>query len=66
MANIIDITGENWYDYQAVDVTDDMAAFINNIGRPESVCGQCPDSSQAVVIDHFAKENVVVRQKNIS
>ena len=66
VANIIDITGENWYDYQAVDVTDDMAAFINNIGRPESVCGQCPDSSQAVVIDHFAKENVVVRQKNIS
>ena len=66
VANIIDITGENWYNYRAVDVTDDMTAFINSIGQPESVCGQCPDSSQAVVIDHFALENVVVRQKNIS
>lgn len=61
VANIIDVTGKNWYNYIGVDTDSDLEKFVSNIGKPESVCGQCPDSSQAVVIDHFNKENVVVR-----
>jgi hypothetical protein len=66
VANIIDITNENWFGYSGVDRDGDLEEFIKNIGVPESVCGQCPDSSQAVVIDHFNKENVIVKHKNIS
>ena len=66
VANIIDITSNNWFDYHAVDVHDDIKKFVQNIGRPESVCGQCPDRTQAVVINHFDKENVIVQHKNIS
>jgi MoaA/NifB/PqqE/SkfB family radical SAM enzyme len=66
VANIIDITGDNWFDYHAVDVHDDIKKFVKNIGQAESVCGQCPDKSQAVIINHFNKENVIVRHKNIS
>jgi hypothetical protein len=66
VANIMDITGENWFDYRAVDVHDDLDNFVNSIGKPESVCSQCPNSAQAVVVDHFNQENVVVRSKNIS
>jgi hypothetical protein len=65
VANIIDITGKNWFNYCAVDVVDDVKAFVDTIGRPESVCGQCPELSQAVVIDHLNQENVVVKHKNI-
>lgn len=65
VANIIDITGENWYGYQAIDVADNLDDFINNIGRPESVCGQCPSLSQAVVVNHLQKENVVVRHNSV-
>lgn len=65
VANIIDITGENWYGYKAVDTTDDLENFVKNIGCPETVCGQCPDLSQAIVINHLQKENVIVRHKNI-
>lgn len=66
VANIIDITGDNWFDYQAIDVDDDVEAFVKNIGQAEAVCGQCPDRSQAVIINHFDLENVVVKHKNIS
>jgi hypothetical protein len=66
VANIIDITGDNWFDYHAVGAHDNLNEFVQNIGRPESVCGQCPDRTQAVVINHFDKENVIVRHKNIS
>ena len=66
VANIIDITGDNWFDYHGVDVHDNLREFVQNIGCPESVCGQCPDRTQAVVINHFDKENVIVRHKNIS
>jgi organic radical activating enzyme len=65
VANIIDIVKENWFDYSAIDVDDDIETFVKNIGRPESVCGQCPEQSHAVIINHFDKENVIVRQ-NIS
>lgn len=66
VANAIDITNKNWFNYNAIDIDGDLETFINNIGRPELVCGQCPDLTQAVVINHFEKENVVVRQKHIS
>jgi organic radical activating enzyme len=66
VANVIDITGKNWFDYRAAEVTDDLTDFISYIGKPEKVCGQCPSRSQAVIIDHFDKKNVIVRQKNIS
>jgi organic radical activating enzyme len=66
VANIIDITGQNWFDYQAVDIHDDLEQFVKNIGQAESVCGQCPDQSQAIMINHFDPENVVVKHKNLS
>ena len=66
VANIIDITGDNWFNYHGVDVHDNLREFVQNIGCPESVCGQCPDRTQAVIINHFDKENVIVRHKNIS
>jgi len=66
VANVIDLTGENWFNYHAIDVVDDVKTFVDNIGKPESVCGQCPESSQAVVINHLNLENVVVKHKNIS
>jgi hypothetical protein len=64
VANAIDISGENWFNYHAYDVTDDLTEFISNIGRPETVCGQCPDQQQAVIIDHFDINNV--KTKNIN
>ena len=64
VANAIDISGENWFDYRAYDVTDDLTEFVSNIGKPEAVCGQCPDQQQAVIINHFDTNNV--KTKNIN
>ena len=66
MANVIDISGENWFNYNGYDVTDNIAEFIANINKPEPVCGQCPDLSQAVIINHFNKDNVIVKSKSIN
>lgn len=66
VANIMDITDSNWFGYQAIDVTDNIDEFIKRIGQPETVCAQCPDQSQAVAIDHFNKENVIVKHKNFN
>jgi len=66
VANVIDISGENWFNYNGYDVTDNIAEFIANINKPESVCGQCPDLSQAVIINHFNKDNVIVKSKSIN
>lgn len=63
VANTIDLTGANWFDYQACADANTLEDFISNIGCPEKVCGQCPAQSQAVVINHFNKENVIVKQK---
>lgn len=65
VANAIDVTKENWFNYSAVSIGDDLTDFINSIGVPEPVCGQCPARSQAVIVDHFDRKNVVVKQKNI-
>jgi len=64
VANIIDITRENWFDYQSFDINDDIEFFVANIGKPEPVCGQCPDSMNTA-IDHLNRKNVIVRHKNI-
>jgi hypothetical protein len=63
---MIDITNENWFDYSGVDGVDGLEQFVQNIGVAESVCGQCPELSQAVVINHLNLENVIVKHKNIS
>lgn len=65
VANVIDYTQENWYEYQALDYTDNLDEFISNIGKPELVCGQCPTRTQAVVYNHLNLENVIVKQKSI-
>jgi hypothetical protein len=64
VANAIDISRENWFNYRAYDITDNLQEFVNNINRPEPVCGQCPNKQQAVIIDHFDKNNV--KTKNIN
>ena len=64
VANAIDISGENWFDYHGYDVSDNLTEFVSNIGRPETVCGQCPDQQQAVIINHFDTNNV--KTKNIN
>jgi organic radical activating enzyme len=66
VANVMDLTQASWFGYQGVTPDGDIKTFISNIGRPETVCGQCPDRTQAVVINHFDKKNVVVKQKNIN
>lgn len=63
VANAMDLTNENWFDYVPCDGLDNLDQFIAGIGKPEKVCGQCPDRSQAVVVDHFDKKNVIVKQK---
>lgn len=66
VANAIDLTGENWFEYTAYDINSDLSKFVDNIHKPEAVCGQCPSQEQAVIIDHFDKKNVIVKSKNIS
>jgi len=66
VANVMDITGKNWFDYRACSDVNDLDNFIAGIGVPESVCGQCPNRLQAVVVDHLNKINVVVKQKSLS
>ena len=66
VANIIDITNENWFGYKGYDVDDDLKTFIDNINKPETVCGQCPDQKQAVIINHLDKKNVKFRPKDFN
>ena len=63
IANLIDLTGNSYANYQGVSPTDNIESFVSNIGRPENVCGNCPDQTQAVIINHFNIKNVVVKQK---
>ena len=66
VANIIDITNTHYKNYCGYDVDDDLKEFVDNIGKPEAVCGFCPDASQAIIINHFDKTNVIVKQKIIN
>lgn len=63
VANAMDLSKKNWFEYRPCDSEHDLDHFIENIGRPEQVCGQCPELNQAIVIDHFDKNNVIVKQK---
>lgn len=66
VANIIDITNTHYKNYKGYSIDDDLKQFVDNIGQPESVCGFCPDSSQATIIDHFNKDNVIVKHKIVN
>lgn len=63
VANVMDLSNCNWFDYKPCNGADSLDEFIDGIGRPELVCGQCPERSQAVIVDHFNKNNVIVKQK---
>jgi len=65
VANAIDLADANWLNYEPCADASTLDQFIAGIGKPESVCAQCPDSTQAVVVDHMDKNNVIVKQ-NIS
>lgn len=62
VANAMDLTGKNWFGYTPCIDSTTIIEHVANIGRPETVCGQCPNRTQAVVIDHFDKNNVTVKQ----
>lgn len=66
VANLIDLTGENWNNYQACCGADDLAQFIDNIGKPEKVCSQCPSQDTATIYDHMNKDTVHVKLKNFN
>ena len=66
VANLIDYLGENWNNYKSCERGEDLDAFVKQIGCPESVCAQCPDNTNAIIFDHFDKENVRVKEKYTS
>ena len=59
VANILDII-PGYVDYTSYGAEDDIADFVENIGKPHSVCAMCPENASHSV-DHFAKENVHVK-----
>lgn len=64
VANTIDVTGETWFGYHGYSIHDDIEEFVENINRPEPVCGQCPDRKHAVIIDHFDQRTVIAKIKH--
>jgi organic radical activating enzyme len=66
VANAMDLSQNNWFGYQPCQDADTLDKFVAGIGCPEIVCQQCPDRSQAVIIDHMDKKNVVIKQKNLN
>ena len=63
VANVMDLTGANWFGYEPCLGQPGLDQFISGIGKPEHVCAQCPQRDQAVIIDHFDRNNVIVKQK---
>jgi organic radical activating enzyme len=66
VANIIDITKQTYMNYDGYDINDDLSLFVDNIGKPESVCSFCPEQQHNNVIDHLDTKNVQVKQKSLS
>lgn len=66
VANLIDLLDENWNNYKSCDSAEELETFVNSVGCPEAVCAQCPDNTNAIVFDHFDKNNVYVKAKNLS
>lgn len=65
VANLIDITDENWSNYKACTDLSELDEFVRHIGRPESVCSQCPDNIGLHTYDHFDINNVRIK-KNLN
>lgn len=66
IANIIDLCNENWNNYKSCATVNDLETFVKSVGCSESVCSQCPDNTNAIIFDHFDKNNVQVKEKNIN
>ena len=64
VANLIDYLNENWNNYKSCDRGEELDMFVNQIGCPEAVCAQCPDNTNAIIFNHFDKENVRVKEKH--
>lgn len=63
VANLMDLTQQDFYGYQPVTDAQGLDEFVKNIGCPESVCAWCPSPAQATVINHFDIKNVTVKNK---
>lgn len=63
VANLMDLTGQDFYGYRPVADEQGLQEFVDHIGVPESVCAWCPVSSTAVRVDHFDIRNVQVKNK---
>jgi organic radical activating enzyme len=63
IANILDMTHRKGYSYSPYDNNDNLENFINNIGKPESICSMCPESLKHK-FDHYLKQNVHVKNIN--
>lgn len=61
VANAIDLSGVSWYGYSGFDVDSDLNYFATHVGQPESCCSQCPDSTQADIINHLDRNNVKIK-----
>lgn len=53
----IDKTDWNLYIDKGIAPTDDIESFINNFGKPNKICGQCPENNDAI-IDHLSTVKV--------
>tara|TARA_E500000178_G_C17023833_1_gene756935 strand:- start:866 stop:1696 length:831 start_codon:yes stop_codon:yes gene_type:complete len=59
VANILDIIPK-YTDYEGISHNEDISQFIENIGKPESVCAMCPDT-RTHSIDHYSPGAVHVK-----
>jgi organic radical activating enzyme len=66
VANLIDLTGENWNNYQCCETWEELPNFIAQVGKPEKVCAQCPETQSQHSYDHFNINNVKIKQKSLS
>ena len=60
IANLLDLDKRDKYKYEGVGPNGDVETIVQNINKPESVCAMCPENIDHS-IDHFAKENVHVK-----
>ena len=60
IANLKDLDKKGKYKYEGIGPNGDLKLLVENINKPESICSMCPDDRNHSV-DHFAKENVHVK-----
>jgi hypothetical protein len=63
VANLMDLTDQDFYGYQPIAGQQGLDEFVKHIGCPELVCAWCPEQATAVRFDHFDKNNVQVKNK---